>query len=218
MPISIADLSHIADAVADLIRAIESFAREGGSKSIGGRLQQAREAILALLSPSGDQANISRNSDILDSQLSLSEKEKLHELWVNLRPGTFWGSTLPRTPQLALAKLVPVLAVLRRAAADCDQADGGQPEGTSPRAEIKWLTVSEAAKASGCTMAQISGAVRDGQLKSNGEKGRKRRIDAADLTLWQLRRAKRGESVESDETVAKKLRRAQDDQRNYRST
>jgi hypothetical protein len=89
--------------------------------------------------------------------------------------------------------------------------EGEQAEGAS-----EWLTVSDAAKASGCTSAQISGAVRDGQLQSNGEKGRKRRIKAADLALWQLRRAKREGVVESDATVEKKLRRAQDERRNYR--
>jgi hypothetical protein len=82
--------------------------------------------------------------------------------------------------------------------------------------DSEWLTVSDAAKASGCTCAQISGAVRDGQLKSNGMTGRKRRIDPADLAFWQLRRANRKEAVESNETVAKKLRRAQNEQRNYR--
>ena len=57
--------------------------------------------------------------------------------------------------------------------------------------ETKWITVTDAAKASGCTPAQISGAVRDNQLKSNGKHRKERRIDAADLTLWQLRRAVR---------------------------
>jgi hypothetical protein len=86
-----------------------------------------------------------------------------------------------------------------------------------PREEAgEWLTVSDAARASACTNAQISGAVRDGQLKSNGQKGRERRIDAADLVLWQLRRSKREGAVESDAAVEKKMKRAQDEQRNNR--
>jgi hypothetical protein len=92
------------------------------------------------------------------------------------------------------------------------------PEEPNTEGAGAWRTVSDAARASGCTNAQISGAVRDGQLKSNGQKRRKRRIDAADLVCWQLRRSKREGAVESDATVEAKLKRAQDEERNYRPT
>jgi hypothetical protein len=101
---------------------------------------------------------------------------------------------------------------------ESDQAEVEHTEWVNSSTETKWLTVSDAAKASGCTAAQISGAVRDGRLKSNGKKGRERRIDAADLTLWQLRRSNREGYVESDATVAKRLKRAQDAKRNSRSS
>jgi hypothetical protein len=116
MPISIADLPRIAEAVDDLIRAIKSFEREGGSVAISERLQQARKALVDLLSPSGAQAKPARNSDILDSQLSLSVKEVLHELWVDSITVKLWAYTIPNTPELARAKLERVLTVLGAAA------------------------------------------------------------------------------------------------------
>jgi hypothetical protein len=89
---------------------------------------------------------------------------------------------------------------------------GQQEAGSSPQASTpsgpQWLTVREAARASGCNPGQVTRAVNKGQLKSNGEGGRKRRIDAADLALWQLRRADRGDAVESDAAVEEKLKRA----------
>ena len=44
-------------------------------------------------------------------------------------------------------------------------------------------------------------AVNKGKLKSNGSKGRPRRIDAIDLVRWKLERSNRPEPVESDEQV-----------------
>jgi hypothetical protein len=64
-----------------------------------------------------------------------------------------------------------------------------------------WRTVSEAAIVSGADKGVISRAAGEGRLKSNGMKGRARRIDAADLTRWTLERAKRPERGESDEHV-----------------
>jgi hypothetical protein len=85
-----------------------------------------------------------------------------------------------------------------------------EPAGDAKRgAERQWLTVSDAARASGCTPAQISGAVRDNRLRSNGKHRRERRIDAADLTIWQLKRAGRWDAVESEATVEKAMKRAQ---------
>jgi hypothetical protein len=125
MPISIADRSRIAAAVEDLIRAIDSLISEGRSPAIGNRLQQTRTDLLALLSPSGEQAHLTGISDILDSQYSLSEKEALYELWESLRPGLVWLFTLPRTPQLALVKFERILAKLK---ADSSDADSDQVE------------------------------------------------------------------------------------------
>lgn len=151
MPISIADRPHIAEAVADLIRAIESFAREGESAAISERLKQAREAILAQLSPSGDQANPARNSDILNSQLDLSERVALHKLWVSLKDAKLWEFTIPNTPELALDELEQVLTVLRTAgprlpkvdvkqadaAAGSDAAGGEQADGRGSQSKAR---------------------------------------------------------------------------------
>jgi hypothetical protein len=140
MPISIADRPRIAEAVADLIRAIESFAHEGGSVALSERLKQAKEAILA---QPGDQANPARNADILNSQLDLSERVALHKLWMSLKDAKLWAYTIPNTPELALDELKQVLTVLRTAgprlpkvdvkqadaAADSDAAAGEQADG-----------------------------------------------------------------------------------------
>jgi hypothetical protein len=83
-----------------------------------------------------------------------------------------------------------------------------RPRETTPASREKWITATEAAKASGCYRWEITRAVNSGSLKSNGEKGRKRRIDAADLTLWQLRRAASENASESPEAVERKLKRA----------
>jgi hypothetical protein len=72
----------------------------------------------------------------------------------------------------------------------------------------QWLTVTQAAKASGCQTHQITRAANNSLLKSNGKKGKERRIDAADLTLWLLHRAQQQEKTESDIAVEKKLKRA----------
>jgi hypothetical protein len=101
--------------------------------------------------------------------------------------------------------------------ADHDQGGAGQAEGeagqplsSAPSTGTVWLTVSKAARVAGCNPGEISRAVTSGKLKSNGESGRLRRIDAADLSLWQLRRAEREEPTESDEAVERKLKRRGD--------
>ncbi|OAI39421.1 hypothetical protein AYO40_05780 [Planctomycetaceae bacterium SCGC AG-212-D15] len=77
------------------------------------------------------------------------------------------------------------------------------------RGTARWVTVTEAAQASGCSRGQITRAADKGSLKSNGKKGPARLIDPADLTRWQLRRAEQKNPVETHDTVAKKLRAAQ---------
>ena len=96
------------------------------------------------------------------------------------------------------------------------EGDADRDQGGTGRSECKAeantlphnLTVSQAANVSGCNPGVISRAVDDGSLKSNGEKGRKRRIDSADLTRWQLSRAHGKETVESNEAIERKLKRA----------
>ncbi|HEX4149856.1 MAG TPA: helix-turn-helix domain-containing protein [Pirellulales bacterium] len=70
-------------------------------------------------------------------------------------------------------------------------------------------TVAEAARISGANTGQISRAVNNGKLKSNGKAGRKRRIDALDLARWMHERASRPERAESVVAVRKKLQRAE---------
>jgi hypothetical protein len=117
MTISLTARSGIADAVADLIRAVESLRRHGGSKSIGDQLHQIRQTLCARLMPSGESANLTRNADILDSQFSLAEKETLYDLWLSVRWPDLWATTIPRTPELVLAKLERILAGLRQTTA-----------------------------------------------------------------------------------------------------
>lgn len=89
-----------------------------------------------------------------------------------------------------------------------DLMDWVRPRELAPNGGPRWITVTEAANASGCYRWEITRAVDSGSLKSNGEKRRKRRIDAADLTLWQLRMAANGNTSESPEAVERKLKRA----------
>jgi hypothetical protein len=136
MSISIADRSLIADALADLMRDIDTLIHQGGSKRIGKRLERSRTALLALLAPSGERPNFTRNSDILGSQFSLDEKVTLYQLWGDLRPGQVWCFDLRRTPELVLARFARILAVLRKAdssGADSDQVEAEQIQAT-PRA------------------------------------------------------------------------------------
>jgi hypothetical protein len=79
----------------------------------------------------------------------------------------------------------------------------------SEKGRREWVTVREAAIVAGCNPGVISRAADSGTLKSNGKKGSERRIDAADLTLWQLQKAKRGEATESDAAVERKLKEAE---------
>jgi hypothetical protein len=53
----------------------------------------------------------------------------------------------------------------------------------------EWLTVSRAATASGCERWRISRAADEGELRTNGERGHRRRIDPASLCEWMIRRA-----------------------------
>jgi len=89
---------------------------------------------------------------------------------------------------------------------ESDQGGAGGGEGEKGETEPSWITVSEAARASACMAWKISRAADNGSLKNNGKKNRERRIDAADLALWQLRMAERPEAVESDAAVRKKLK------------
>jgi hypothetical protein len=68
-----------------------------------------------------------------------------------------------------------------------------------------WYTVTQAARIATCNSGVISNAVKAGKLKSNGKDGHSRRVDAADLSRWQLERATRPESTESEDAVQKKM-------------
>jgi hypothetical protein len=68
-----------------------------------------------------------------------------------------------------------------------------------------WYTVTQAARIATCNSGVISNAVKAGKLKSNGKDGHSRRVDGADLSRWQLERATRPESTESEDAVQKKM-------------
>ena len=80
------------------------------------------------------------------------------------------------------------------------------PTTALPVSDDRWLTVADAARIAGVNSGVISRAVGNQELRSNGQSRRSRRIDAADLSLWQLKRAERPEMRESDAEVARKLR------------
>jgi hypothetical protein len=83
-----------------------------------------------------------------------------------------------------------------------DKAGDTQPEQPKDYGQEGWLTVSEAAKiASGANTGVITRAVDAGDLRSNGKRGRQRRIDPTDLARWLLARASRTESGESEQQV-----------------
>jgi hypothetical protein len=73
----------------------------------------------------------------------------------------------------------------------------------------EWLTVTQAAKASGARKDEITRAANANEIATNGQTGHKRRIDAASLSKWQLKRVERPERIETDATVRAKLRRAE---------
>jgi hypothetical protein len=95
-----------------------------------------------------------------------------------------------------------------RKSAQTDNRSRGKPR--RQRKDGGWLTVAEAAQISGINKGIISRAVDDGDLKSNGKKLRARRIDGTDFNRWQLARANKLKSMESDEQVRKLLDRAND--------
>ncbi len=88
------------------------------------------------------------------------------------------------------------------------QAPGPQGNAMLRRAVESWLTVTEAAKVAFASTGTISRAVDAQKLKSNGEKGRKRLIDSADLSRWILARSNRAEPVETNKRVEHLLRKA----------
>ena len=66
------------------------------------------------------------------------------------------------------------------------------PESPGTASELddsEWLTVTEAAREQGVDKARISKAANSGVLRTNGKKGRDRRIDPASLVRWNLSRA-----------------------------
>jgi hypothetical protein len=71
----------------------------------------------------------------------------------------------------------------------------------------RWLTVTKAATVANTTRGTISRAVDGGRLRSNGQNGRARRIDAVDLARWTLERANRPEP-ESEDQVKRQMRKA----------
>jgi hypothetical protein len=81
-----------------------------------------------------------------------------------------------------------------------DWCDAGGPKGTGAEPD-RWLSVSDAARVAACNKGIITRAVDDGALRSNGEAGALRRIDAVDLTRWILDRVTKPEPRESDAAV-----------------
>jgi len=85
-----------------------------------------------------------------------------------------------------------------------ESAEGNPDRGPGPA----WYKVSKAAQTARCNTGTITRAVDEGKLRSNGLKGRARRVDAVDLARWMHTRGNRPEPVESDATVERKLERA----------
>jgi hypothetical protein len=85
---------------------------------------------------------------------------------------------------------------------DCDLANRRQSKRVSDQgaAQVRWITISEAARISGINKGTIGRAADTGELLDNGKKVRERRIDAQAFVQWQLSRTK-SEPAESDAQV-----------------
>ena len=68
-----------------------------------------------------------------------------------------------------------------------------------------WMTISEAESISGINRGVISRAANAEDFMTNGETGRDRRIDRADFTRWQQKRAAKPEPRETSQSIQKKL-------------
>src|SRR5262249_42079235 len=77
----------------------------------------------------------------------------------------------------------------------------GQTETEGDQEHSGWLTVSAAAKVAGINTGTLTRAVDAGEIRSNGKRGRDRRINPGDLTRWLLARADKPEREESEEQV-----------------
>jgi hypothetical protein len=78
---------------------------------------------------------------------------------------------------------------------------------TSPATRQPYISLAEAERISGINRGVISRAIDAGALESNGCKGRGRKVDAADFSLWQIRRAKGPERKESDQHVISQIKK-----------
>jgi hypothetical protein len=88
-----------------------------------------------------------------------------------------------------------------------EEAGGADTDPLVDKQVSRWLTVSEVGRITGCNTGVITRAVDRGELKSNGETGRDRRIDAIDLARWQLARADKPEPMESNEAVQRSVKK-----------
>src|SRR5262249_21818257 len=91
-----------------------------------------------------------------------------------------------------------LLSIIKIAAARAAERWKEDQSGNDPN---RWITVSDAARITGCSKGVISRAVDAKELSGNGQSGRERRIDAVDLARWQLARVNKPEPSESDEAV-----------------
>ncbi len=127
-----------------------------------------------------------------ESELLTASARSLRENGMADEPTATWE---PLPPSAAL----PSSKVEERTEGDgssgSDQAEQGGPE------EQEWLTVSEAARVATTNSGTITRAVENGEIRSNGKRGRDRRIDPAGLSHWMLSRANRPEPQESEEQV-----------------
>jgi excisionase family DNA binding protein len=107
-----------------------------------------------------------------------------------------------------LRKRYPGRKDLRQITAAVEQ-EAVKVAGQKPAEHTHWLTVSEAAFLSAISKGVISRLADAGTLKSNGKTRRDRRIDSADLNRYQLESLNRADQPESNEAVAKRLAKAQ---------
>jgi hypothetical protein len=89
-----------------------------------------------------------------------------------------------------------------------EKSEKSRPQWEPSQADEAWLTVTHAAKVAFASRGTISRAVNAGALRSNGKKGRERRVDSADLTRWILKRSNRTEPVETNQRVESLMRKA----------
>jgi hypothetical protein len=174
------------------------------------------ESLLRLFPSFPDLVEFKRWGEELESAWKL-EPPKPGEIWryQHVKLAKAARQSMPTLGQLSF-QLFKYMQSLRTCPTDAfgtsrpsatNRAEDSHVDKSPEASEVMWLTVTKAAKVADTHRGTISVEVSKGRLKSNGKKGRDRRIDAIDLIRWKQERSKRLEP-ESEEEIKRLLRKA----------